>query len=145
MSCLKRRIWHHCLATQWWRNIPRIETNQQMFLLDENRTRVPTVFWDWIPNQIKPLADPGGPPAPKIFFFKTMQFLGNYEQILGSGPPWGQNSAGPRDQNPGSAPVGPFHSTQDPETTNRPNTPRISKRLPIHIASFGVKSWSFPF
>ena len=35
------------------------------------------------------------PLAPKIFF---MQFSGNFKgkpQILGSGPPWGQNSAGP--------------------------------------------------
>ncbi len=32
-----------------------------------------------------------------------MQFSGNFEQILGSRPPWGQNSTAP-DQNPGSAP-----------------------------------------
>ncbi len=46
-----------------------------------------------------PLADPGGPGGRALllpwFFFKIMQFSGNVEQILGSGPPWGQNSAGP--------------------------------------------------
>ncbi len=37
-------------------------------------------------------------------FFKMMQFSGNFKQILGSGPLWGQNSAGPPDQYPGFAP-----------------------------------------
>ncbi len=57
------------------------------------------------------LADPGGrvpPPCPKDYF-QIMQLSGNFkgqfyfEQMLGSGPPWGQNSAGPPHQNPGSA------------------------------------------
>ncbi len=33
-----------------------------------------------------------GPPCPH--FFQIMQFSGNFEQSLGSGPPWGQNSTG---------------------------------------------------
>ena len=57
---------------------------------------------------MKSLADPGEPwgprpPCPQDFF-KIMHFSGNFEQILGSGlPPWGQNSAEPPDQSPGSA------------------------------------------
>ena len=39
---------------------------------------------------------PWGPsPLSPSFIFKLMQFSGDLGQILGSGPPWGQNSAGP--------------------------------------------------
>ncbi len=50
------------------------------------------------------VADP--PLAPKIFF-KIKQFSGKplFWANLGSGPNWDQNSTGPLDQNPGSAPV----------------------------------------
>ena len=41
------------------------------------------------------------PPLPPRFLSKS----GNFEQILGSRPPWSQNSATPPDQNPGSAPA----------------------------------------
>ncbi len=43
-----------------------------------------------------------------------MQFSGNFEQILGSGPAWGQNSAGgPPDQNPGPALVRPLATSRE--------------------------------
>ena len=61
-----------------------------------------------------PVTDPGrpGPPCPQDFFFYSCSFQASlrenpyFEQILGSGPPpWGQNSAGPPDQNTGYAPA----------------------------------------
>ncbi len=55
-----------------------ISTNQ-----DKDHSRIK---WAWEP----------GPLSPKIFF-KSMQFSGNFEQSLGFGPPWGQNSTGPPD------------------------------------------------
>ncbi len=50
-----------------------------------------------------PPADPGVRP-PRFF-----QNHAVFRQVLGSGPPWGQNSASPPDQDPGSTP--------DPPTT----------------------------
>ncbi len=49
-------------------------------------------------------ANPGRPIAPKIFFFKIMQFSGNFEQILGLGPHGVKTPLGLPDQNPGSTP-----------------------------------------
>ena len=58
-------------------------------------------------------------------FLKIMQFSGNLrkplilsEQMLGSRPPWGQNSAGPLDQNPGSASVASPCETMEFELLN---------------------------
>ena len=51
-------------------------------------------------------ADPGGPggPAPPRDVFKIMHFSGNFEKILGSGPPRVKTPLGPPYQNFGSAP-----------------------------------------
>ena len=73
-----------------------------------------------------------------------MQFSGNFEQILGSGPPWGQNCTGPPDQNPGSTPENPDSTVQ---TTEQSMTPKIHKRRSTdhkggrYIGSCGQPCW----
>ena len=63
-------------------------------------------------GQDYPRADPGGAPLQPWFFFYKMQFSGNFKgkaPIWANfglrAPLWGQNSAGPPDKNPGSAPA----------------------------------------
>ncbi len=82
--------------------------NHSPFLCSFSRDRAP---WPHSPGSLF-----GGLLLPRIF--KIMQFSGNFkgkipifEQIVGSAPPlWGQNSAGPTDQNPGSAPGSCMHT-----------------------------------
>ena len=52
-----------------------------------------------------------GPPCPQDLS-KVMRFSNNVKRFFGSGPPWGQNSAGPPDQNPESATVQAFITIQ---------------------------------
>ena len=101
----------HRTSSDWGRDGKKRETQTSFLPREEAESNVHLINKQPNKHILIPLADPGGPgpPCPQNFS-KIMQFSGNLKGkplFRLRAPLWGQNSTGPPDQNPGSAPAFP--------------------------------------